>query len=369
MDLHRVRCLDCRSPSIAAVVLIGVLATVGSLCPLWAAPVENASATGELWGPEANGIRCRLVAVPANADDESPDSRKTADTYARADDVTFVAELKNVGTESATLLGVRYGESYGSASGKLATSWLAPHLFEFEFTDEDGKLVPRPKRVYLYPLVELSGTSAHQLTPGQSLIVLLRPSKFASPMDYQLSSGTYRAKIHYRGPANDIMEGIKEHWPDKPHANAWSGEVISNQVAFTVASDADALNHAKLEWGEANRGLQAAVEFRPLDGELNDPPDLVPLGTRLDVIVHLQNVSDQPIALVSESWRQGDELKARDEAGNEAILGGPWYTGVSSMVRWTLEPDEVADIRCSAMGVVANAGEAKAWSTQLVGGS
>ncbi|MEX2168195.1 MAG: M56 family metallopeptidase [Pirellulales bacterium] len=315
-----------------------------------------ATTLSEPWGPDVGGLRCRLVGVPTDVNDEFPDPTKTTSNFARSDDVTFAVELQNVGDKPATLLGVRYGDSYGSAKGKLATASLAPHLFEFEFTAKDGNPVSRPSRMYLESILHLSGASAHEIEPGKSLIVLLRPTKFASPMDYQFTPGTFRATVRYRGPTEKVLAKIRKHWPDKPQMKAWSGEVASNQVAFTVADDPNASKPADLQWGEPKDGMRAAVEFRPryTDQSVADPREPVPRNTALNVVVHLQNVSEQPIALVSETWRQDDGLTVIDEADKETELRGTRYSGWPVMVRWTLKPGEVAEIHSAAIGVVAD---------------
>jgi hypothetical protein len=62
------------------------------------------------------------------------------------------------------------------------------------------------------------------------------------------------------------------------------------------------------------------------------------------VVLHLQNVSDQPISLVSETFRQDDRVTVKYEAGIEKEIGGPWYTGWPITVSWTLRPGEVAEL-------------------------
>ncbi|MCY2963350.1 MAG: M56 family metallopeptidase, partial [Planctomycetota bacterium] len=97
----------------------------------------------EEWGEAVDGLACRLVPLSPSTDDESPDASQSVQQFTKGDDVTFAVELKNVSEKPITLLGVRYGESYAGAKGKLATSFFGPHLFEFRFTDAKGKAIPR----------------------------------------------------------------------------------------------------------------------------------------------------------------------------------------------------------------------------------
>jgi beta-lactamase regulating signal transducer with metallopeptidase domain len=306
-------------------------------------------------GPPSDGLRFRLIAVPAATDDESPDIRQTTESFARADDVTFAVELKNVGDKPVVLLGVRYGDSYPTAEGQLNTGFFAPHLFEIEFTDAAGTPVPRPHRELLSAMLELSGASTHELAPGESLVELLRPTRFQSPMQYELPGGDLRVRMRYRGPSRETLAQIARHWPDKPQTRAWSGEVESNEVAFTVAAD-PAAAQPELAWGAPQNGLQAAVEFRQnrTRRSPDDPPGMIPLNTVLDAVLHLKNVGEGPISLVSESWRQDDTVTVINEAGEEQMVGGSWYTGVPIMVHWTLQPGEVAQLQASNLAVAAD---------------
>ena len=311
------------------------------------------------FGPVSNGIRSRLVAVPASTDNESPDVTKTAATFARNDDLTFAVELKNVSEQPITLLGMRYGESYAGAAGKLNTEFFAPHLFEFDFTDSNGKPVPRASRVYEREMMVLSGASAHAIAPGKSLVVVLRPAKFSLPMDHRLASGQYRAKIRYHGPSPETVAEIKKHWPDKPQASAWTHEVASNEVAFTIADNPNAPKPAKLEWGTAKDGLQTAIEFRltpPAYGAIGVEglPGVapgIPIKTAVGVFFHVKNVSDKVITFASETGRQGDTIHVTNTAGEEVPVRVVWFSGWPILVRWTLKPGEVAELHALATGI------------------
>jgi beta-lactamase regulating signal transducer with metallopeptidase domain len=302
---------------------------------------------GEPFGPESAGVRCRLVAVPATVDDTSPDLTRPAKRFARGDDVTLAVELKNVSRGPVTLLGVR------NANGKPYPEFFAPHLFEFEFTDADGKPVPRPSRVFIDAYHLLSGASAHEIAPGKSLVVVLRPARFHVPMDYRLPPGSYRAKVRYRGPSAKTLAYFREVFPGKPCVKAWSGEVASNEVAFTVAEDAQAPKPAQLVWGPAKDGLRAAVEFRsPLGmAPANDPPGTLPTKAFVSTVFHVKNVSGRAISFVSETGRQLDEVTATNESGETRRLQGPFFTGFPILVRWTLKPGEVAELHALTAGI------------------
>ena len=78
----------------------------------------------------------------------------------------------------------------------------------------------------------------------------------------------------------------------------------------------------------------------------------MPLNSVLDVTLHLENVSEQPISFVTETWSERDHLLVTDSAGHEHRVGGASsITGMPTPVRWTLAPGEVADVTAAVIGV------------------
>ncbi len=339
-----------RSPLAAAVLNSALLLVLVVLSVNWAA-AQTETGGGELngpnsieFGPPSAGLQCRLVAVETTADDEKPDPTNVAGQFAKDDDLTFTVELKNVSDKPVTLLGVRYGENYPTAKGKLNTAFYGPHLFEFEFTDSNGNPIARAKRQFEDDSLALDGTSTHQLAPGKSLTILLRPGHFRSPMEYELPAGHYHAKVRYRGPSEKLIERIKKHWPDKPHVAAWRGQVTSNSVEFAIAQDLTAKKDQELSWGPVVDGLQAAIEFQVPDYVQEDPTDLpgIPLKTKTSVFFHVRNASDRPITFASETARQGDSIHVTDATGEKVDVRSTWYSGWPIDVRWVLQPGDVA---------------------------
>ena len=299
-------------------------------------------------------LQCRLTAVPTTVNDESPDLSKSVEVFARGDDVTLAVELQNVSDRPQTLIGVRHdAKGQPQFEGKLAPEIFAPYLFELEFTDAKGQPVQRASRVFMEMSHRLIGALTHSVDPGKSLVVVLRPSRFHPPMDHQLPPGSYRAKIRYRGASEKGSAFFKEHFPNGPQATAWSGEVTSNEVAFTVANDPSAPKPPHLVWGQVKDGLQAAVEFRQPPGATptNDPPGTFPTMPHVSTIFHVKNVSDSTIKFVSETGRQLDPVTATDEAGKAIKLEGSWFSGLPILVRWTLKPGEVAQLYALTSGI------------------
>jgi len=301
----------------------------------------------EQWGSEQNGVACRIVPVATSMDDEAIDMNQSVAEFTKPDDVTFAVELKNVGDKPVTVLGVRYSKDYAAMRGKLNANMFGPHLFEFQFTDSDGKPTPRAERRFPPDTQSmiLDGASTHELNPNQSMKCLLRPTKFERSMDYRLGSGKYRVRVRYRGPSQAVLAKIREHWPDKPQLKAWAHEVTSNEVDFSIAPDPNA-RQPRLVWGPEKDGLQAAVEIRVppnTAGHPNEPPGVL-LKTPLMPVFHVKNVSDKPITFVSESPRQGDRVHVTNAAGEEAEVRDVWFSGWPIDVRWNLRPGDVAHL-------------------------
>ncbi len=311
------------------------------------------------WGDASNGLQLRLIPVSRDIDDETPDPGLRTDAFASADDVTFAVELRNASDAPITVLGVRYGDSYGPASGRLNAESMVPHLFRLEVTDGVGAPLARPAREFIDPALQVDSTSMHALAPGESLVVTLRPATFHFNMDYRLPPGDYRLRVRYVGMEERVRERLQPFSRRRPQLDAWSGDAISNAVEFTVAGEP--VEPAELAWGEPVDGLRAAVTLRPRGSAAapDDPPGTVPLDCEVDATLHFQNVSDAPISLSSESWRQDDRVAVTNDAGESRDLRGWWYTGWPVMLRWTLKPGEIAEISAVGLAVVSNEETAK----------
>ncbi len=313
---------------------------------IWAAAVADERESLP-WGVEQNGLVCRIVPVDGAMGDEAVDTNRAVAEFAKPDDIAFAVELKNVSDKPITVLGVRDGKSDGNENGKLNTSFVAPNLFAFEFTNADGNRVRRTERLFAdnTQFMIVRSASTHELSPNQSLKFLLRPTGFRRPMDYRLTSGDYCVKVRYHGPRQEVLDQVAKHWPDEPHLKAWTHEVTSNVASFLVASDPELLQ-PKLVWGAEKDGLRAAVEFRVppgTDGEPNRPPGVL-LETSLQAIFHVKNVSDKPITFVSESGRQGDEVHVTNVAGENVEVRSAFFSGWPVDVRWNLQPGDVAQL-------------------------
>lgn len=315
---------------------------------------EEANADVPTFGPESHGLQFRLVALSPEVNDESPDLKREMNNYTRSANVTFGVELKNVSEKKLTLAGIRYGESYvESVRGKLRTKLFAPHFFEFEFFDRDGKPLPRTQREFYQGWHVADGASVHELNPGESLVEVLRPAKFNVPMNYDFAPGNYSVRVRYRGLSESVRTFVRKHWPDKPILDAWPHQVDSNPVQFSVAEHSNRIRPEDLKWGKPVDGLRAALEYRLPPGVEGNPMSApgVPVDTSLGVVFHVQNVSVDPITFVSETGRQGDTVHVTNERGEKVEVKGAWFSGAPIDVAWTLQPGETAQLHVLAPAI------------------
>lgn len=342
---------DRSSSGLAAIgILLAMIAAAGTWTTVIAVPDEKSkddeSKQDAAFGPESHGLQFRLVALSPDVNDNAQDLKSVRNDWTRSTDMTFGVELKNVSSESLTLVGVREHDAT-ETQGKLRTTRYAPHWFDFEFTDLDGKPIPRTYREYYHQSGVAYIASTHELAPGQSLVEILRPAKFMTPMEYDLPPGKYRVRVHYHGPDDSLRAYVRSNrLSDKAILIAWPHDVVSNSVEFEVKEASRRSKPEDLVWGQPVEGLQAAIELRVPDDVTGNPVVApgVPVGTPIGVMFHLRNVSDKSITFVSETGRQGDFVHVVNERGDKVEVKDAFFTGWPIDVAWKLEPGETAQL-------------------------
>lgn len=348
--------------SSAGLAALGILLAMITAAGVWSTVIagadamtkDEASDTQNTHGPESHGLQFRLVALSPDVNDNAPDLNSARNEWTRSADMTFGVELKNVSKEPLTLAGVRFGDGFAQeAQGTLRTEMIAPHWFEFDFTDMDGKPIPRTHREYYHQWSVLDSASTHELASGQSLIEVLRPANFNAPMDFDLPPGKYQVQVRYHGPDDEFRENVLKHWPDKAILNAWKHDVVSNSVEFEVTEPSRHTKPEDLIWGQPVNGLQAALEYRLADDVTGNPLEApgIPVGTSIGVVFHLKNVSDKPISFISETGRQGDYVHVVNERGEKVDVPSVFLSGWPINVAWKLEPGEIAQLSLLTPGL------------------
>lgn len=320
------------------------------------------------FGLESHGLQARLIALRPDVSNESPNLDAHQSEFEHSGHLTFGVELKNVGQQIVTLAGIRFGNNFSEeVRGTPRAEFFAPHWFEFEFMDSTGKPLRRTHREFHQSWQVADNASTHELASQQSLIEVLRPGKFDSPMNFDLPPGKYKVRVRYHGPNQEFRDEVRKHWPNKPILNAWPHEVVSNTIDFQIAEgrkptgdgiesttpDGPIRAATNLVWGEPVDGLQAAMEYRTTDDVLGDPTVApgIPIGTPFNVIFHLKNVSDKAITFISETVRRGDKVHVTNERGKEVNVDEVWRTGESIDVAWKLEPGEIAQLSSLALAL------------------
>ncbi|MCA9140252.1 MAG: carboxypeptidase regulatory-like domain-containing protein, partial [Planctomycetales bacterium] len=195
--------------------------------------------------------------------------------------------------------------------------------------------------------------SVRQLTPGETINVVLRPGRYRAPLNVDLPKGKYRAKLRYRGPDPDFKENLRKIRPEAKLFQSWSHSLESNEVELTIAESTRQIAAERLIWGKPVDGLQAAMELRVVDDKSGDPLTApgVPVGTSMTVVFHVRNVSRHPIRFISETGRQGDVIHVTDSTGEKVEVKSAWISGLPIDVQWTLQPGEIAQLDVLSPGV------------------
>jgi hypothetical protein len=346
--------------ALAAVLVVPALLFPGS-SPMTIQAAQDDSAGGSDWGKASGGLQARIMPVAPNADEQKPDAAraKRVKEFAQAEDVTFLVELKNVSDKAISLQGTRYGDSVSRPwPGKSASDHFAPLLFDCEFFDKNGKQIDRPARAGLGTdrMLMVSSGLAEKIEPGKSLVCLVRPVLWDPAIVRLLATGTFQARLRYHGPSLAAQQSVKQHWPKNGIGSVWNGDVASARVSFTIP-DAPENRRPDLMWGPPVNGLQMAAEYRSTGKTPQARRDTAtatfPHGTRLQVLLHVQNVSAKDISFWSETWTQDNKVFLTDAAGKEKTTGHAWYSGWTNVERWTLKPGQVAVIPAINIGIAA----------------
>ncbi len=326
------------------VLWFAIVAAIISFCTM--ATPAKAQETEAPWGEPSNGLRCRAVTVHSSMSEEKIDLGQGVGNFQGPDDLGFAVELENVSENSIALLDTRYGDSYGKSKGKANADWFGQFLFSIELCDEAGTKVERPEVQLVDVTSPLDGTLVTTIEPGTSHRYLLRPTKWLSVMTPRLEAGRYRAVVRYHGLPMETANGIREYHPDSKVLGAWSGSVESLPAAFEIAAQAND-HHGEQFWGETSGGLRSALEIVPHKSEYV-------FGEKVNLKLHVQNVSEKPITLATHLWLSDMHATVRDDQDNEVDVRGRFYTGWILSGRITLRPRQTTILDAGNLAIAAD---------------
>lgn len=302
-------------------------------CMATASAVEN----DEGWGVAENGLQIRVSAVELGTDEQKPDweNAERIDRYDSASEITLLVQIKNVSSDAIKLRGVRYDDNVSGAwSGRSQQSKFGPRCFSFQLIDESGEVIELPEVKEKGP--SFFDSAVELLAPQEVLTMVTTPLAWSPTAAATLDAGNYRLKMTYRGYGE----------------NEWKGRVSGESPPVEVLAAYRDVRHS-LVWGPAKDGLRVAAEYRLADTRaellLEFQDRVYPIDSKIAVRFHFQNVTDEPIELDSAVWRQDDQVFHVTDRG-ENRLDSSWYSGMTPIKTWTLQPKQIVVIPAIAMG-------------------
>ena len=289
--------------------------------------------------------------------EDAIDLAQRIDKFAQPDDVAFAVELENTSDQPITLLDTRYGDSFGASSGKANSDWYGQFLFSIDVYDSDGKLVERPEVEVVTLNMILGSVGVAAVEPGKTHRFLLRPSNWLSLYRRNFEPGSYRVAVRYRGMPPRVVTRIKEYKPESPVFAAVAGDIVTPPVAFEVHSPPVAADGPKetepiaTVWGEPTNGLRTALSFAPAKASHAH-------GEKLQLNMHVENVSDKPITVASQLWMSDLAAQVKNDKGEPVQVGGTFYSGSTPVVRVTLKPRQIAVFGAGNIGLAITAEQA-----------
>lgn len=311
------------------------------------------------WGDASDGLRIRVVPVRTTMNETQVDMQALQRKFEAQKEIAFAVEMENVSDRAIKILDTGYGDSFGKSSGKPNTNWFGQFLFSIEYFDADGKKVGYPEVTHVSSDLVLGSTKQLALAAGQKHRFLIRPSQWRNIHYQRLRHRRYTAVVHYHGISQIASNRIRERDPDDDVLEVWSGDVASRPTSFQIARPK--LPPTQLGWGEPVNGLRVAMSFA-------NPLPWYGFGDKLDLLLHVQNVSDQPITLASEMWLSYPKLSIIDKDGNP-IKSGATVTrgGLTPMCRTTLQPGQEIRIGAGNLGVAKTKQQADAFDYLSLG--
>lgn len=321
------------------------------------APLAAESPKLEAWGPVHAGLQARVFPVSAETSEDALAEATPLASFASAEDVAFVIELKNVSDKPVSLLDTRYGDAYGDSKGKSNSNWYGQFLCTIDLFNQAGQKVERPEVQVVDLNMTLDGMLIVRLEPGQTHKILLRPAKWLSAMTQRMEPGSYRAAIRYHGVPAPVLTRIKEYRPETPLTAVIAGDVVTPQVAFEIVAPKPVPANAPqktVAWGKPSNGLRAGVELMPRQESYSH-------GEKPEVKLHIQNVGDKPVTVTSQLWMSDLAAKVTNEQGVEIPIQKTWYSGWTSTSRVTLRPQQIVIYDAGNIGLAATPARANAF--------
>ncbi len=257
------------------------------------------------------------------------------------DDAAFVVEVKNTTDKPIKLLDTRYGTSFGKSSGKPNSDWYGQYLFSLDVFDGEGKKLEFARTDMVGANFPAESALAVSLEAGKTHRFLLRPAKWLRIMSPWLQPGSYRIAIRYRGIPASTAEQLQIRVPGHTNVDAWSGDVVSPQVAISIAG---AKSPVQNTWGEPKNGVRTAIRLAPAKSDYKS-------GDKPKAILRMQNVSKNVVTVATGLWQSELKMRVKDQAGKEHRVSHTFYSGWTLVGRVTLKPKQTIEIDAGNIGL------------------
>lgn len=314
---------------------------------------DNPADPAFIWGPTANGLRCRIVPVSTEMSEDAIHLDKPQSKFQNRNEVAFAVEVENVSNRPIKLLDTRHQNIFGRSSGKVSSDRYSQVLFDIEYFDRTGRRIPKPLVMVIDRYFVIGDMAVAGVEPGRTHRFLLRPSNWRSALSQRLPPGKYRAVVKYCGLPAATADVIRQYCDDCDLLDAWSGNLASPPADFDIAADPDP-HPRPLAWGRPSDAIRAALELIP-------NCLAYAYGEQLQAKLHLQNVSDKAISFTTQLSQPNLEMLAVDAHDQPAEINANWQHSRPLVCRITLDPQQTVIIDAGNLAMTANSKQANAF--------
>lgn len=309
-----------------------------------------------VWGPKANGLRARIIPVQSSIQDEALKVPQRVTKFATVEDVAFVVELQNVSDQPIKLVDV--WRDVKTETPIQDANWLSQFVCSVVLINRNGTWIETADVEVADAEFVLHDAQVRTLQPGTTYHFLIKPTRWLTALRPQLLAGPCRVAVSYRWPAGPHAAKISEANPGKKFSEVAPISIVAGAVEIEVGGEN---RQPDLVWGEAVNGLRAALSFKTSNATHSH-------GERLDVRLHLQNVSTQRLKLVSDLSQPVTAATIKDELVQKVNKvdedDGGLAPSINGLV--TLGPQQIVVLDAGNIGLAGSEEQASRFDDKTV---
>ncbi|MGV3608049.1 MAG: M56 family metallopeptidase [Planctomycetaceae bacterium] len=309
-----------------------------------------------VWGPKANGLRARIIPVQSSIQDEALKVPQRVTKFATVEDVAFVVELQNVSDQPIKLVDV--WRDVKTETPIQDANWLSQFVCSVVLVNRNGTWIETAGVEVADAEFVLHDSQVRTLQPGTKYQFLIKPARWLAALQPQLQAGPYRVAVSYRWPAGPHAAKNSEANPGKKFSEVAPISIVAGAVEIEVGGEN---RQPDLVWGEAVNGLRAALSFKTSNATHSH-------GERLDVRLHLQNVSTQRLKLVSDLSQPVTAATIKDELVQKVNKvdedDGGLAPSINGLV--TLGPQQIVVLDAGNIGLAGSEEQASRFDDKTV---